>query len=186
MPELSPRPDPRHRVTGTTEHREPDLVRRAQLGSALAFEQLVLARGPHLHRFLRVRLRDETEALDVLQETLTAAWQALPGLKATARFWPWLCGIAEHKATDAARRRRPPVAGDESVQRASARSADSGALLEVREAVAALPEKQRQVVLLRYVLELSENEVADALGVRVGTVKSRSARARAALEELLR
>jgi RNA polymerase sigma-70 factor (ECF subfamily) len=185
MPELG-LPDRRPPATHAAEREEPDLVRRAQLGSTVAFEQLVLVRGPHLHRFLSVRLRDEAEALDVLQETLAAAWQALPGLKATARFWPWLCGIAVHKAADAARRRRPLLSDVEDLQDAAARSADSLAVLEIREAVAALPEKQRQVVLLRYVLELTEEEVADALGIRVGTVKSRSARARAALEELLR
>jgi RNA polymerase sigma-70 factor (ECF subfamily) len=182
MPEPSPWSGPRTAGPLPVERDESDLVRRAQLGSALAFEQLVLARGPHLHRFLTVRLRDEVEALDVLQETLTAAWQALPSLKSVARFWPWLCGIAVHKAADAARRRTPlgeraPDVGGHTAP---------GSVLEIREAVAALPEKQRQVVLLRYVLELSEEEVAHALGIRVGTVKSRSARARAALEEQLR
>ena len=181
MPEASPSSGPRAARARPVGRDEIDLVRRAQLGSTLAFEQLVLARGPHLHRFLAVRLRDEAEALDVLQETLTAAWQALPSLKAASKFWPWLCGIALHKAADVARRRVPASAHElEPVT-------DSGsASIEVREAVAALPEKQRQVVLLRYVLELSEEEVAYALGIRVGTVKSRSARARAALEELLR
>ena len=58
-------------------------------------------------------------------------------------------------------------------------------VLEIREAVAALPEHFRQVLLLRYLLGLSEEEVAQALGIRVGTVKSRSARARKALMEVL-
>ncbi len=182
MPEPSPSSGPRAASARPVERDEIDLVRRAQLGSAVAFEQLVLARGPHLHRFLAVRMRDETEALDVLQETFTAAWQALPSLTSPARFWTWLCGIAVHKAADAARRRRPEGLDElELVGRS-----ETAAVLEIREAVAALPEKQRRVVLLRYVLELSEEEVAEALGIRVGTVKSRSARARAALEELLR
>ena len=97
------------------------------------------------------------------------------------RFWPWLCGIAAHKAADAGRRRvevsdrepdEPRAAGDRR--------------LEIREALAALPEPFREVLLLRYLLQLSEEEVAEALGIRVRTVKSRSARARKALEELLR
>ena len=162
------------------ELRENELVRRAQLGSAAAFEQLVLARGPQLHRYLIVRVRDDADALDALQETLTAAWQGLPGLKEASRFWPWLCGIAAHKAADAARSRRP---GAEAELGPQARDDD---LLEIREAVAALPERFRQVLLLRYLLGLSEDEVAEALGIRVGTVKSRSARARKALMEALR
>jgi RNA polymerase sigma factor (sigma-70 family) len=157
---------------------EAELVRRAQLGSSAAFEQLVLRRGPQLHRYLVVRLRDETDALDALQETLTAAWQGLPRLEQAGKFWPWLCGIASNKAADTARGRvwtsDAEIEGEATV---------SG-VLEIREAVAALPEHFRQVLLLRYLLGLSEEEVAKTLGIRVGTVKSRSARARKALVEV--
>jgi RNA polymerase sigma-70 factor, ECF subfamily len=159
---------------------ETELVRRAQLGSAAAFEQLVLRHGPHVSRYLAVRLSDEAEARDVLQETLTAAWQALPSLREPARIRPWLLGIAVHKAADAARK-RPPTSPLE----ADLPSHDDDDLA-IREAVRALPEPFRQVLLLRYLLQLSEEEVAEALGIRVGTVKSRSARARKALMELLR
>jgi RNA polymerase sigma factor (sigma-70 family) len=159
---------------------EAELVRRAQLGSSAAFEQLVLRRGPQLYRYLVVRLRDEPDALDALQETLTAAWQGLPGLKRAAKFWPWLCGIASNKAADAARARLRTTDLEIEVE------ANAASVLEIREAVAALPEHFRQVLLLRYLLGLSEEEVAQALGIRVGTVKSRSARARKALMEVWR
>ena len=159
---------------------ELELVRRAQLGSAAAFEELVVRRGPDLYRYLAVRLRDERDARDALQETLAAAWQGLPRLREPAKFWPWLIGIALHKAADAARSRVAvsEAAGD--VQR------EDASVLEIREAVAALPPRLREVVLLRFVLDLSEQEVAEALGLRLGTVKSRTARARAALARLLR
>lgn len=82
---------------------EAELVRRAQLGSAAAFEQLVLARGPQLYRYLVVRLRDDADAHDALQETLTAAWQGLPSLKHASRFWPWQgidrCGLLRNTCT---------------------------------------------------------------------------------------
>ena len=158
---------------------EAELVRRAQLGSTAAFERLVLLRGPNLYRYLVARLRSENDALDALQEALTAAWQGLPGLKKRELFWPWLVGIAGNKAVDVARRRAPlgnPVAevGHE-----------DASFLEFREAVAGLPPSFREVLLLRYFLELSEEEAARALSVRVGTVKSRTNRARKALKELL-
>lgn len=157
---------------------EAELVRRAQLGSSAAFEQLVQRRGPQLYRYLVVRLRDEPDALDALQETLTAAWQGLPALKQAAKFWPWLCGIASNKAADAARARLRTTDREIEVE------ASASGVLEIREAVAALPEQFRQVLLLRYLLGLSEEEVAQTLGIRVGTVKSRSARARKALMEV--
>jgi RNA polymerase sigma factor (sigma-70 family) len=167
------------RPAGETD--ETELVRRAQLGSAAAFEQLVLGFGPRLYRYLAVRLRDEGAALDTLQETLTAAWQGLPRLKQPASFWSWLLGIAAHKAADAERNRVPAVEPDLDP---AAREEESA--LEIREALYALPTHFQEVLLLRYFLRLSEEEVADVLGVRVGTVKSRSARARKALMELLR
>jgi RNA polymerase sigma factor (sigma-70 family) len=158
-----------------------ELVRRARLGSTAAFEQLVLGFGPRLYRYLAVRLRDESAAHDTLQETFTAAWQGLPGLKRPNSFWPWLLGIAAHKAADAERNRLPALEPDLDIVAGQEES-----VLEIREALYALPAHFQEVLLLRYLLRLSEEEVADALGVRVGTVKSRSARARKALMELLR
>lgn len=155
-------------------------VRRAQMGSAAAFEQLVLARGPELYRYLAIRLRNESDARDALQDSLTAAWQALPSLKDPTRFWPWLVAIAAHKAADVSRRRL--VTSDEVDVLGKA----DGDTLEIRDALDRLPPRFREVLLLRFGLQLSEQEVAEVLGVRLGTVKSRTARAREALEELLR
>lgn len=158
------------------------LIRRAQLGSGSAFEQLVLTCSADLYRYLAVRLRDESEARDALQETLAAAWQGLPTLREPAKFRAWVAGIAARKAADAMRRRRRR--SDALAPEPSAHEAES--FIELREALDALPPRFREMLLLRYLLELSEAEVADALGLRLGTVKSRNARARKALLELMR
>src|SRR5688572_22588379 len=71
-----------------------------------AFEALVAPFLQRLYGFLAVQLRDEREARDALQETLVAAWQGLPRLRDVADPWPWLAGIAAHKAADVGRRRR--------------------------------------------------------------------------------
>ena len=155
-------------------------VRRARLGSAAAFDELVALAGPRLHRFLWARLGDERDARDALQETFVAAWQGLPRLRDVERAWPWLAGIAARKAADAVRRRRPPSTAD-----AESAPATSGDAIDVRDALERLPQHLRDALLLRYVLELTEEEAAVALGVRVGTVKSRAARARRRLLEEL-
>ena len=157
-----------------------ELIRRAQLGSAAAFEQLVLSYGPAVHRFLVLRLRNDGDVRDTLQETFTAAWQGLPSLQSPHKFRPWLLGIAAHKAADVVRARG--AVGDHELE---LHGREDETLFEIREAIVALPPLSRDVLLLRYVLQLSEEEVALALGVRLGTVKSRTARARAALSELL-
>jgi RNA polymerase sigma-70 factor, ECF subfamily len=162
---------------------EPEMARvaaRARLGSSTAFEELVREFAPRLHRFLVVRLAGERDARDVLQETLIAAWQGLPGLRNPERVWPWLAGIAANKAADALRRRPPPALAE--VERPVP---DSSADVELKGAIDALPGHLREVVLLRFLMRLSEEEAADALGVRVGTIKSRTARARERLGESL-
>ncbi|MBA3433001.1 MAG: sigma-70 family RNA polymerase sigma factor [Actinobacteria bacterium] len=181
VPGLDPSAERHTSTPPSAELDEAELVRRAQLGSSAAFEQLVVTRGPSLYRYLAVRLPGEGDARDALQETLLAAWQGLPSLKSGGKFWPWLCGIAAHKAADIARGRSHAA-----LHEVDARAPEDDEILAVRDAVAALPEPFRQVLLLRHLLGLSEAEVAEVLGTRVGTVKSRSARARKALEDLLR
>jgi RNA polymerase sigma factor (sigma-70 family) len=145
------------------------------------FEALVVPFVLRLHRFLVMRLGDERDARDALQETLLAAWQGLPQLREKESPWPWLAGIAAHKASDSARRRFRSV--PLSTVEEPYREDDSAELLGALER---LPAAAREVLLLRYLLRLSEAEVADVLGVRVGTVKSRAARARQRLLEELR
>ena len=163
------------------EHDDAELVRRAQLGSAAAFEALVVRYGARLHRYLRVELRHESDAHDALQESLTAAWSGLPSLRRADRFWPWLVGIASHKAADIHRRSGRNVEAEPEVSHE-----DGDLLLETKEALSALPAQHREVLLLRYLLGLTEEEAAAALGVRVGTIKSRCSRARRALLTELR
>ena len=147
-----------------------------------AFQGLVVPFVQRLYRFLAVRLGDEREARDALQETLVAAWQGLPQLRDVEDPWPWLAGIAAHKAADVARRRRVllPLTDDAGL----AVEADGDAA-DVRAAFSRLPAKAREILLLRYFLRLSEEETAAALGLRLGTVKSRAARARRLLLEEL-
>lgn len=181
MQDSSRAPDERGRLPLRSELGEAELVRRARLGSVSAFEQLIVTRGPHLYRYLVVRLHNESDARDALQETLTAAWLGLPRLKRSESFWPWLVGIAAHKAADGARRRM----GTSEFEIDETRYTDETAV-EIRHALASLPVHFRDVLVLRYRLGLSECEVAEVLAIRVGTVKSRSARARKALMDLLK
>jgi RNA polymerase sigma-70 factor (ECF subfamily) len=145
------------------------------------FEAFVSPYVQRLYRFLVLRLGDERDARDALQETLLAAWQGLPRLREKDRPWSWLASIAAHKASDSARKRFR--AASLPTLEASSEDGDS---VDVLAALERLPAAGREVLLLRYLLRLSEVEVAEVLGVRVGTVKSRAARARRLLLEELR
>ena len=146
------------------------------------FEAFVSPYVQRLYRFLVLRLGDERDARDSLQETLLAAWQGLPQLREKERPWSWLAGIAAHKASDSARRRLRAVP----LSSVDEPYAEDSVAADVLAALERLPASAREVLLLRYLLRLSEVEVADALGIRVGTVKSRAARARRRLLEELR
>jgi RNA polymerase sigma-70 factor (ECF subfamily) len=180
MPDLGQLAHDRVRPPSRLEYDEAETVRRAQLGSSSAFDQLVRNRGPDLYRYLMVRLRNESDARDALQETMTAAWKALPALRQPDRFWPWLVTIAARRASAIARARLPVNDRDlELLGRADE------SLLEVWDAVGRLSPLHRDVLILRYRLQLSEKETAEVLGLRVSTVKSRSYEARQALKEQL-
>lgn len=155
---------------------EDGVVRRAKRGDTEAFAELARLVSPSLMRFLRGRGLTAGETEDALQETLLSAWRSLPRLRRVDRFVPWVFGIAVHRANDVHRRRR---AGDRVALDETAAPNESG--VAVLKLLDRLSVAQREVLLLRYLVGLSEVETAGALGVRVGTVKSRTARAAAAL-----
>jgi len=180
MPDFGQLAYERPRTSDRPERDEAATVRRAQLGSASAFDSLVRDRGPDLYRYLLIRLGNESDARDALQETIIDAWTGLPKLKAPESCWPWLVTIAKRKAHAIARKRPRVVDVDLDLLPHADEST-----LEVRDAIVRLRPIQREILVLRYVLGLSEREAADALGIRVGAVKTRSLVARRALKGLL-
>ncbi len=128
------------------------------------FETLIDAHAAELHRFL-VGCVGPTEAEDCLQETFMSALRAYPRLRNGEHLRAWLYTIARRKATDAIRRTaRRPTRQLEGVDRASPpgpEPPDDGIWRSVR----ALPVKQRDAVVHRFVLDLAYAEI----GTRMGT-----------------
>ena len=128
-----------------------------------------------------------TDAEDAVQTAFVKAWQALPRFRSGSPFKPWLLRIVANEAHNRRRaeRRRVELRLRATAAHPSEDAAPSpeGAALgrEQREALLAamegLRESDRDVLACRYFLELSEEETAAVLGVRRGTVKSRTARA---------
>jgi RNA polymerase sigma-70 factor (ECF subfamily) len=164
-------------------------VRLAQQGDRRAFEALVRAHQDRIYRHLLHMTGSREEALELAQETFIKAWQALPSWRPEAQFHTWLFRIASNAALDALRRRRTVefVALDEDYD-TPAHGPGPEAQLLAKQRVAAvdvalgrLSADQREIVLLREVEGLSYGELAATLDIDEGTVKSRLARARAAL-----
>lgn len=169
-------------------------VARAAAGDAAAFAQLVRRHQDRVFGFILRMTGARDEAMELTQDTFLKAWQALPEWRPQARFGTWLLQIARNAALDALRRRQvvafEPL--DDALPVADVRPGPEEALAarqrqsQLETALARLPPDQREIVLLREIEGLSYGELAALLGVQEGTVKSRLARARAALVERLR
>ncbi len=122
---------------------------------------------------------------EAAQQTFVNAWRRSASFDTGRELGPWLATIARHAAIDIHRReaRRETVHLDEasavesSVVAVAASAERSWEVAEVRAAIDALPGDEREVVRLQHLEELTHSEVAQRLGVAVGTVKSRSFRA---------
>jgi RNA polymerase sigma-70 factor, ECF subfamily len=135
-------------------------------------------------------LGDREQAADAVQQAFLQAWRSAGRFDPTRELKPWLYAIVRRAAIDTYRRtRRLPVPGlDESTPAPDDLPGleEAWAAWEVREAVETLPDVERDVMRLTYFDGLTYPEIADKLGVAVGTVKSRAFRAHRRLEALLR
>jgi RNA polymerase sigma factor (sigma-70 family) len=154
-----------------------ELVRRAQRGDADALEALLRELAPYLGRICGAIALDEGD--DALQDTLLAVLRHLGSLREPAAVRGWARTIAVREARRVAHRGRtvPVDAHDLSAVPAVG---DLTQDADVRAVLSDLSPEHRAVLLLRHVDGLSEQEVAVALDVAPGTVKSRANRARAA------
>ncbi len=171
------------------------LVARAQRGDTEAFRELYQANASGVFALVRSLVAEPELAEDVLQETFVRAWERLPKLRGAGAFKVWLRQIARRQAIDAlrARRARPSVPLDEDDPAHEPAASDnpegdvgrSAMAEDVRRAVDALPEAQRQVVVLHHLDGMDVKDVAAVLGMPLGTVLSRLARGREALKRRL-
>jgi RNA polymerase sigma-70 factor (ECF subfamily) len=154
-----------------------DLVERARRGDHDAFAALAGAAVARLDAAARLILRDRELARDAVQDAMVRAWRDLPGLRDPERFDAWLRRLTVHACIDAARhRRRRPIEVELTVLHAPAVADASGSVIDrdlLDRALRALEPEWRAVVVLHYYLGLPLPEVADALGIPLGTAKSR-------------
>lgn len=153
------------------------LVERARRGDHDAFAELARASVARLDAIARLILRDADLARDAVQEALVKAWRDLPGLRDPDSFDAWLHRLTVNSSIDAVRRRRRRVIEveltpihDPAIPDETVRVADRDQLAR---AIERLDPEQRAVIVLHYYLGLPLQEAALALGIPVGTVKSR-------------
>jgi RNA polymerase sigma-70 factor, ECF subfamily len=158
-----------------------ELVERASQGDHEAFGLLVGVRLARLDTAARLILRDSELARDAVQEATLRAWRNLRGLRDPGRFDAWLHRLTVNACLDLARQRQNRVIEIELTPFHDAPVQDAAALVTdaiyVERMLAVLDPGQRAVIVLHYYLDLSLPETAAALGIPVGTAKSRLNRA---------
>jgi RNA polymerase sigma-70 factor, ECF subfamily len=176
---------------------EPEIIVRARAGDLRAFEWLVRAYQADAWRFAYHLTRDRAVAEDVTQDAFLRAWRGIGSYKGQAKFTSWLLRIVRNCAVDAYRktRRETPVGGGEETGAAADRGGEpseesgerarSDERTRIHQAIRGLPMALREPFVVIEVLGFTYQEASVILDTRVGTVKSRMHRARAALIEAL-
>ena len=157
------------------------LVRDLGAGRQEAYLEAVDRHYQRIYAFLRHMTQSDTLAEDLTQETFASAWRSLHQFDGRASFATWLHKIALNAYRGSRRGQGPPAdtLDDERIELAD----DAPSLLDqlsaqelrqqAQEAVKALPEIYREVVVLRCYQDLKYREIADLLGVPLGTVQFR-------------
>lgn len=176
-------------VRGVT-HMDGHLARRAANGDRGAFRSLVEGHYDACLRFARLRLGDPQEAEDVVQETFVRAHRALARYEDDGRFRSWLFKILVNRCNTAGRRmkRRADVFDGSGRLAGAAVAGDEANILwraDIERALGALSEPLREAFLLRFVEDMSYEEMADATGAKQSALKMRVSRARDQLRENL-
>ena len=170
------------------------IVRKVLQGDVNAFEKLVTEYEKAVYAIAQRMTGNPEDAADMTQETFIKAYNSLGSFRGDSKFSVWLYRIANNVCLDflRSRSRKPTVSlsveddeGDETQLDVADESQSPELLLErgltrdaVRRGLDTLPPDYKQILLLREIQGLSYEEIASALGIDLGTVKSRIFRAR--------
>lgn len=172
--------------------REAELARLAASGDRAAAEQLLALLFDHVHAVCRRICASEADADDATQDALISIARGLPRFDGRSAVRTWAHRVAANAALDEVRRRgrRPEPVDHRSSSSAPALSAAAPALdqrvsdrLSIDDALAGLAPDFRAAVVLRDVVGMDYSDIAEALGVPIGTVRSRIARGRRQLAD---
>jgi RNA polymerase sigma-70 factor (ECF subfamily) len=166
-----------------------DLVQAAQRGDQAAFVDLISARGHRLYAIAHRILRDVDRAEDALQDALVIAWRDLRGLRDPDRFDAWLQRVLVRVCIEQAQRERRrtvnlrvlpvdgPAAPDDLLTLADRDQLERG--------FRRLEPEQRAILVLHHFVGYAPSEIAETLGIRPGTARSRLHHAHRAMRAAL-
>jgi len=166
------------------------LVTRAQAGDQRAFEALYRRTVDRVYALCLRMCADADEAAELVQDAYVRAWQGLGSFRGDSLFTTWLHRLTvnlvlQDRRSKGRRRARETLEGDLERYGQAACSAMPGTRVDLERAIAGLPEKAREVLVLRDVQGYKYDEIAQMTGVSLGTVKAQIHRARGLVKEAL-
>jgi RNA polymerase sigma factor (sigma-70 family) len=189
-------------VPSASSEQDRRLIERALAGEQAAYQALVQKYERGLTHHIRRLMRKPEDVEDLVQETFIKAFGALDSYAPQFAFSTWLYKIATNHAIDYLRKRRLPTIsldkpvqtreGEMQIEVADSTFRPDRAIVEdqrrtiLQEAVDALPEKYHRVIVMRHRQEMAYEEIAETLGLPLGTVKAHIFRARELLNKYLR
>jgi RNA polymerase sigma-70 factor (ECF subfamily) len=159
-----------------------EVINRFRAGDDAAVRTVIESYGGAVATVARSIVGSPELVADVVQQTFVKAWRAAATLEENKPIQPWLYAIARRTAIDVLRHERRPTTGDHAPEQDIAVESHSFErtvqVYDVRQALDALPFDERNVMKMSHLLGMSHGDIAAELGIPVGTVKSRTARAR--------
>lgn len=155
-----------------------ELIEQARGGSVTAFEKLYRIHVGRVHGLCIRVCGNESDAQDATQETFIKAWRALNRFRGDSAFSTWLHRIAFNEAVRLRRRRSPDDQSPESLEQAASGSASAlTELEELERALAGLPHRAREAIVLHRIYGYTHEETAEFMGISVGASKAQVHRA---------
>lgn len=171
--------------------REAELISRAKAGDHEAMVELLRSVENSVYRSAFYILGNEQDALDASQEALIRIYRKIDTYQEKAKFTTWVQRIVSNICMDKFRSRKETISIDEhelilpDKQNVEDEIIVNSLTDDIQNAIQKLPQQHRMVVILRYLEDLSYQEIADTLQLPLNTVKSYLFRARQQLQELL-
>lgn len=170
-----------------------ELIAAALNGDAESFELLIRTYSRTLFAVAYAVLQDAGEAEDVVQETFVRAWKKRAWMRDPAKFPAWLTTVARNRACDILRRRRtvpldaeaPEIADTQALTR-DEHSAGEAMQVNVRTALAGLPEQHRTALTLRYLEGMDYLGIEQTMGLSNGALRGILGRALATMRKTLK
>lgn len=151
-----------------------NLVKKAQKGDEQAFLKLIHKEKEKLYRIAFMYMKNESDALDIVQETIYKAYISIKNVKEASYFPTWLTRILINTALDDIKKKNKVISIEQDLLEKieSSQRIDSADKLDLLQAIDQLDEKYKTVVILRYYKDLSVKQIAELLECPEGTVKT--------------